>query len=80
MKYSLINIKNSEYKKWDKLVDNSNEGTIFHKGSFLNAMNIAHPYEEVSYQIYVLENQHQLVGSGIVGELKKAIKIETFLK
>jgi len=40
MKYSLINIKKSEYQKWDKLVDNSNEGTIFHKGSFLNAMNI----------------------------------------
>ena len=40
MKYSLVNIKNSEYQKWDKLVDNSNEGTIFHKASYLNAMNI----------------------------------------
>ena len=48
--------------------------------AILNAMNIAHPYEEVAHQIYVLENQHQLVGSGIVGELKKAIRIETFLK
>ena len=28
----------------------------------------------------MLENKHQLVGSGIVGELKKAIKTETFLQ
>ncbi len=40
MKYSLVNIKKTEYQKWDKLVDNSNEGTIFHKASYLNALNI----------------------------------------
>ena len=40
MKYSLVDVKSSEYQHWDKLVDISNEGTIFHKASFLLAMNI----------------------------------------
>jgi hypothetical protein len=48
--------------------------------AILNAMKMAHPYEQVAHQIYVLENKHQLVGSGIVGELKKAVKTETFLQ
>jgi dinuclear metal center YbgI/SA1388 family protein len=46
----------------------------------LNAMQMAHPYEQVAHQIYVLENKHQLVGSGIIGELKKVVKIEAFLQ
>ena len=48
--------------------------------AILNAMKMAHPYEQVAHQIYVLENKHQLVGSGIVGELKKTVKIEAFLQ
>ena len=48
--------------------------------AILNAMKMAHPYEQVAHQIYVLENKHQLVGSGIVGELKKAVKTEAFLQ
>ena len=48
--------------------------------AILNAMKTAHPYEQVAYQIYMLENKHQLVGSGIVGDLKKAVKTETFLQ
>ena len=52
----------------------------FKERAVLNAMNIAHPYEEVAHQIYVLENKHQLVGSGIVGELNEAVDVEVFLK
>ena len=48
--------------------------------AILNAMQIAHPYEQVAYQIYVLENKHQLVGSGIVGELKEAVRTEAFFQ
>ena len=48
--------------------------------AILNAMKMAHPYEQVAHQIYVLGNKYQLVGSGIVGELKKAVKTETFLQ
>lgn len=40
MKYNLIQIEKSGYQQWDKLVDQSKEGTIFHKSIFLNSMNI----------------------------------------
>jgi dinuclear metal center YbgI/SA1388 family protein len=52
----------------------------FKERAVLTAMNLAHPYEEVAHQIYVLENKHQLVGSGIIGELKTAVNTEVFLK
>ena len=32
----------------------------------------AHPYEEVAYDVYQLENRHPNVGSGVVGELEEA--------
>ncbi len=31
----------------------------------------AHPYEEVAYDVYKLENKHPNVGSGIIGELEE---------
>ena len=46
----------------------------------LNAMRMAHPYEQIAHQIYVLENKHQLVGPGIVGELREAVNTEAFLR
>ena len=46
--------------------------------AILNAMKMAHPYEQVAHQIYVLENKHQLVGSGIVGEVEKSCKNRIF--
>jgi dinuclear metal center YbgI/SA1388 family protein len=52
----------------------------FKERAVLTAMNLAHPYEEVAHQIYVLENKHQLVGSGIIGELKTAVNTEVFLE
>ena len=48
--------------------------------AILNAMQIAHPYEQVAHQLYVLENKHQLVGAGIVGELQSAVKNKAFLE
>lgn len=44
----------------------------------VSAMKNAHPYEEVAYQIYVLENEYEMVGSGIVGELPQEMVVETF--
>ena len=35
----------------------------------LAALREAHPYEEVAYELIKLENQHQDVGAGMVGEL-----------
>jgi len=48
--------------------------------TILNAMQIAHPYQEVAHQLYALENKHQLVGAGIVGELQSAVKNKAFLE
>lgn len=39
-----------------------------------------HPYEEVAYDIYKLENSNQDIGSGMIGELENKMPIESFLK
>ena len=39
-----------------------------------------HPYEEVAYDIFTMENVHYGIGSGIIGELKEAVKEAEFLK
>jgi dinuclear metal center YbgI/SA1388 family protein len=44
----------------------------------LQALRQAHPYEEVAYEIVKLENQHQDVGAGMVGELPKALSPAAF--
>lgn len=46
----------------------------------LAALTKAHPYEEVAYDIYPLENQYKQVGSGMIGELKNEMEEMTFLK
>ncbi|MBI9036666.1 MAG: Nif3-like dinuclear metal center hexameric protein [Bacteroidales bacterium] len=56
--------------------------TIFptHKTSeILNALLDAHPYEEVAYDIYPLENEFANVGSGIIGELENSEDETVFL-
>jgi dinuclear metal center YbgI/SA1388 family protein len=45
----------------------------------LTAMNKAHPYEEVAYDLYPLNNSWNKVGSGMVGELKEPLLAEIFL-
>ena len=42
-------------------------------------MFLAHPYEEVAYDIIALENKHQEVGSGIIGEFKEGVSEADFL-
>lgn len=37
--------------------------------AMVSAMKRAHPYEEVAYDLYALNNQNQTVGSGAVGDL-----------
>ncbi|HET9825293.1 MAG TPA: Nif3-like dinuclear metal center hexameric protein [Chitinophagaceae bacterium] len=39
------------------------------ENKIVNAMKSAHPYEEVAYDIVNLANDHQQVGSGLVGDL-----------
>lgn len=46
----------------------------------LRAMKAAHPYEEVAYSVYALQNEHQGLGSGLVGELPEPISEEDFIR
>ena len=47
--------------------------------AIVNALVDSHPYEEVAYDLYSLENTHPMVGSGMLGELEKPMKEKDFL-
>lgn len=49
------------------------------ESKILMALVLAHPYEEVAYDLYAITNQHQQVGSGMVGELEVPMDEEKFL-
>jgi len=46
----------------------------------LKAMHANHPYEEVAYELYAIENEHPNIGSGMYGDLSEPIDAITFLK
>lgn len=50
------------------------------QSAVLKALFASHPYEEVAYDIYALENKQQDVGSGRIGELAAAVPTMTFLQ
>lgn len=50
------------------------------KNIIISTLIKAHPYEEVAYDVYNLENQYSQVGSGIVGELEQATPVMDFLE
>lgn len=52
----------------------------YKQGRIISAMKSAHPYEEVAYQIYNLENENQYAGLGMYGELEKEMDEKDFLK
>jgi len=45
----------------------------------IKAMLDNHPYEEVAYDLYPLENEYDKGGSGVIGELQKEYKLEDFI-
>ncbi len=49
------------------------------ESKLLVALVMAHPYEEVAYDLYNLTNQNQQVGSGMIGELETAVDEASFL-
>jgi len=49
------------------------------ESKILMALVLAHPYEEVAYDLYKLTNQNQQVGSGMIGELDIPMAEEEFL-
>jgi dinuclear metal center YbgI/SA1388 family protein len=49
------------------------------EGAIIKALKSAHPYEEVAYDIYLLENQLNTAGSGMAGELPESMEEQAFL-
>jgi dinuclear metal center YbgI/SA1388 family protein len=57
--------------------------TIFPKHiqqEVLNAMRAAHPYEEVAYDIYPLENLNPMKGAGAIGDIPEMKEVDFLLK
>ncbi len=50
------------------------------KGNILKKLFETHPYEEVAYELYTLENPLQNVGMGMIGELEIPMNEVDFLK
>jgi dinuclear metal center YbgI/SA1388 family protein len=50
------------------------------QNELIAAMLQVHPYEEVAYDIFGIDNAYSKIGSGIVGELEDAVPINDFLK
>ena len=49
------------------------------RGSVVQQLKKAHPYEEVAYYLSALDNQNQEIGSGMIGELPEAMPPKAFL-
>jgi hypothetical protein len=50
------------------------------EAKIISALKKVHPYEEVAYDIYQLENSHQEIGAGMVGDLENAVDEKIFLQ
>ena len=50
------------------------------KGKLLHGLKVAHPYDEVAYDIIQLENNWNGIGSGMIGELDVEMSEQNFLK
>lgn len=51
----------------------------YRQNQIIKAMKAAHPYEEVAYQIYNLDNENQYAGLGMYGEFKHEKSEKEFL-
>ncbi|MCH2225530.1 MAG: Nif3-like dinuclear metal center hexameric protein [Crocinitomicaceae bacterium] len=40
----------------------------------ISSMKLAHPYEEVAYEVYTIENENQFEGAGMIGDLVKPLE------
>lgn len=50
------------------------------KSKAVSALFASHPYEEVAYELYSLDNSNNNLGSGMIGEFDEAIAVDEFLK
>lgn len=49
------------------------------KNQLIQSLKTAHPYEEVAYEIFKIENKHQEIGAGMIGYLNNPISEAQFL-
>jgi dinuclear metal center protein, YbgI/SA1388 family len=54
--------------------------TDYQLNKVIASMVKAHPYEEVAYDVYRLDNSFAMAGSGMIGELEKELSEKDFLK
>jgi len=52
----------------------------FRQKNIIKALLTSHPYEEVAYDIYPLENEYDLAGAGMIGKLEQKMTENQFLK
>ena len=52
---------------------------VYAESNVIQALKIAHPYEEVAYDVFDLENRFSSVGSGMIGELEEEMNADDFL-
>lgn len=50
------------------------------EGQVVKALVAAHPYEEVAYDIFTMDNVHYGIGAGVIGQLESPVSEERFLK
>jgi dinuclear metal center YbgI/SA1388 family protein len=50
------------------------------QAAVVKALKTAHPYEEVAYDIYSLDNEHPMIGAGMMGELEQPLSPQEFLE
>jgi dinuclear metal center YbgI/SA1388 family protein len=53
---------------------------FFLENKIIRALLASHPYEEVAYDIYQLENKNQQTGSGMIGYLDQSLSKTAFLQ
>lgn len=52
----------------------------FMERKILTALQIAHPYEEIAYEILSIDNQYNRVGSGMIGDFEIPLETVDFLE
>ena len=50
------------------------------ENKLITTLKAAHPYEEVAYDIFLLDNQYEGIGSGLTGELPEAVTEQEFMQ
>ncbi len=49
------------------------------EGAIIHTLKKAHPYEEVAYFMSAINNEHQDIGAGMIGDLPNPVKTDEFL-